>query len=123
MSAEKSMTSTVGRPFAKGQSGNPGGRPKGLAEAVKAKVGKDGKKLVEGLYLIAFGKPDEIAAFFGQVVEPEVRDRRECIKELLDRGFGRSVQALEHSGPDGAPIPVGRVVRVIVADPRSGGDA
>ncbi len=98
-----------GRPFPKGVSGNPGGRPKKLTTAVKALVGEDGKKLVEGLYILAFGSTKDVKRVFGKVLKPGVRDRRECIEELLDRGFGRPVQAHELSGPDGSPIPLADV--------------
>ena len=30
-------------------------------------------------------------------------------KELLDRGYGKPTQALEHSGPDGGPVVVQRI--------------
>jgi hypothetical protein len=29
---------------------------------------------------------------------------------LLDRGYGKPVQAMEHSGPDGEPIPTSLTV-------------
>lgn len=37
-----------------------------------------------------------------------------AIKEILDRGYGKSVQGVEHSGPDGAPIAIDRIERVIL---------
>jgi hypothetical protein len=37
----------VGRPFAPGVSGNPGGRPKGLARYVRALVGEDGRRVAD----------------------------------------------------------------------------
>ena len=30
-------------------------------------------------------------------------------KELLDRGYGKPAQAMEHSGPDGGPVVVQRI--------------
>ena len=38
---------------------------------------------------------------------------------LLDRGYGRPHQAIELSGPDGGPIPISRIERVIVDSPPS----
>ena len=114
MAPQNSRRTPEGRPFPKGVSGNPGGRPKGLAEAVKAKVGKDGKKLVEALYAIALGTPKQIEDAFGRPLDVQVKDRREAVKELLDRGFGRPMQALELTGADGAPMAVTTIARVIV---------
>lgn len=92
------------RPWRPGQSGNPGGRPKKLANRVKELIGEDGARAIEALGAIAFGTPKQRRAIFGEALQPKVRDRREAIKELLDRGFGRAIQAVEHSGPDGGPI-------------------
>ena len=102
----------VGRPFPKGVSGNPGGREKGIRESVKALVGQDGDKLVRALYAIGLGTPQDLKDAFGSVIDVQTKERRECIKELLDRGFGRPVQAHELSGPDGEPIHT--IARVIV---------
>jgi Family of unknown function (DUF5681) len=62
----------------KGISGNPGGRPQGLARATRELVGEDGMKL---------------AAFWFSIMQDETRrdsDRLEASKLLADRGWGRA---------------------------------
>jgi hypothetical protein len=54
------------------------------------KCGRDGKKLVDLLYVLAVGTPEERREAFGEPVEVSAKDRRECIRELLDRGWGKS---------------------------------
>jgi uncharacterized protein DUF5681 len=68
----------VGRPFRPGQSGNPGGRPKGLAKATRELVGQDGLPLVELWWSIA--------------QDPMRRDsdRLEASRLLADRGWGKA---------------------------------
>jgi hypothetical protein len=68
----------VGRPFHPGQSGNPGGRPKGLARATRELVGDDGMKL---------------AAFWLSIMDDPMRrdsDRLEASRLLADRGWGKA---------------------------------
>lgn len=87
-----------GRRFQPGQSGNPGGRPKGyagLAAAVREKVGDDGGKLIDALFMLAKGTPNERKAFFGEPVKMTAKDRREAINDILDRGWGKAPQTVD----------------------------
>ena len=68
----------TGKGFVPGRSGNPGGRPKGLARRVRELVGDDGER---------------IAVFFVEVMtDPKQRtaDRLEAARWLADRAFGKS---------------------------------
>jgi len=64
--------------FPKGISGNPGGRPQGLAKATREIVGEEGKKIAE---------------FWWSIVQDETRrdsDRLEASRLLADRGWGKA---------------------------------
>jgi Family of unknown function (DUF5681) len=64
--------------FPKGVSGNPGGRPQGLARATRELVGEDGMKL---------------AQFWLSIMEDPMRrdsDRLEASRLLADRGWGKA---------------------------------
>lgn len=42
-----------------------------------------------------------------------------AIKELLDRGYGKARQPVEHSGPDGEAIPLSIDVRFVSGSPKN----
>lgn len=73
----------TGRGFMPGQSGNPGGRPRGLARRVRELVGDDGTMIAD--YMLAVMRDDR----------ERTRDRLEAGRFLADRGWGKPVQAVE----------------------------
>ena len=76
--------------FPKGQSGNPGGRPKVLGEVQE---------------LARQHAPSVIAEFARLALKPKNETARiAAIRELLDRGYGRPRQAMEVSAPAADPL-------------------
>ena len=73
----------TGAGFLPGVSGNPGGRPKGLARRVRDLVGDDGAVIAD--YMLAVMRDDR----------ERTRDRLEAARFLADRGWGKPVQAVE----------------------------
>lgn len=88
MVAEASLKNLKPR-WKKGQSGNPGGRPKNIAAQIRLKT-KDGMELVE-LYL---------ATLRGKLVieglAPNHKDRMSAAEWLADRGFGKAPEIVAH---------------------------
>ena len=66
-----------------GASGNPGGRPKGLARRVREIVGNDGEPIAR--YLLEVMQDDR----------QRTRDRLEAARLLADRGWGKPVLAVD----------------------------
>ena len=82
---------TRGRPFAKGQSGNPGGRPKELRDIIEL-ARSHGHHAIETLAKIMTNPKAPPAA------------RVAAANAILDRGFGKPLQGVELSGHDRGPI-------------------
>lgn len=95
----------AGRPWQKGQSGNPGGRPKTLSH-VRERIQKRGDDLVDELFAIVDDLPRVIPEEKGPGVflGPSHSDRIKAILGLWAYGYGKPVQAVELTGKDGEPI-------------------
>jgi hypothetical protein len=86
---DKKPKRVVGRPFQKGQSGNPGGRPKELEEV---------KRLAQE-YTVAAIK--NLARW---MASENAKASVSASIAILERGWGKPTQPLEHSGPDKQPL-------------------
>ena|SRR5438132_11835405 len=87
-----------------GQSGNPSGKAKALADM----EGKARQHVDKALKTLAAGLDDD-----------DARVRMAAATALLDRGFGKPAQAIIGGGPEDAPIQEEKVVRY-VGNPVSG---
>jgi hypothetical protein len=76
-----------------GVSGNPGGRPKGIASLVREQTA-DGADLIDFLVKVVHNK------------RQPMRLRLEACAQLLDRGFGKPLQQMELSGPGAEPLTI-----------------
>lgn len=95
--AATGLGGVTGKGFMPGESGNPGGRPKGLAKRVREAVGRDGERLVT-LHVDVMDDPEQ-----------KMADRLAAARWLADRGFGRVALVADAPEAVGSPyIPVAR---------------
>jgi hypothetical protein len=84
--------------FAVGVSGNPGGRPKGLASIIRDRT-FDGQELVD-FYTSVF-RGEKIDG-----VKPTLKLRMEAATWLTDRGFGKPMQSIQMAAQERSNDPL-----------------
>jgi hypothetical protein len=89
----------TGAGFMPGATGNPGGRPKGLARRVRELVGDDGHEIAEFMFSIMSDGAARTA------------DRMEAARWLADRGFGKAIQAVDIEVAQGPWAELGKLSR------------
>ena len=81
----------IGRKFQPGQSGNPGGRPRVVAD-IRALAQDQGEASIQALIRVRDNPNSPAAAVVAAALA------------IMDRGYGKAIQRQEHTGADGGPI-------------------
>jgi hypothetical protein len=103
--------------FKPGQSGNPGGRPKGYGAYIRSQIGENGELIANALIAIAKNDVDFIAQ--NGLESPNMREYIDVLKELGDRAFGKSPAKMELTGGEGGPV---ELVKRVIVNATSGRD-
>lgn len=99
----------LGKPFQKGTSGNPGGKPKQFADYIR-ECTLQGRELVDFALALMRGEVEvkDVRVVDRELVEvmkpPGHEVRMDAVKYLTDRGWGKAKETVELSGKDGGPI-------------------
>ena len=96
----KRVGGITGKGFMPGQVANPGGRPKGLAAYIRERT-HDGRDLVDFVVDVFQGNGERLNGH-----PPKLEVRFEAATWLADRGFGKPVQTIAHTGDDGGPVKI-----------------
>ena len=84
----------IGKPFPRGTSGNPGGKPKGIGRLVRETVGDDMPKIIKAQIAIALGQKPE--GYRGSPPKPShITKAAEWVR---DTGWHKPRQVIDHEG-------------------------
>ena len=83
----ENSTKTIGKPFAPGVSGNPGGRPRSMGGYIRS-ITSDGEEIVD--LMVAVMRGETING-----MKPKIKDQMDAVSWLADRGFGRAITPVE----------------------------
>jgi hypothetical protein len=83
----ENSTKTIGKPFAPGVSGNPGGRPRSMGGYIRS-ITSDGEEIVD--LMVAVMRGETING-----MKPKIKDQMDAAGWLMDRGLGKPVAQVE----------------------------